>query len=112
MSIVLVLSSLTDAISGQDDVFALGYFVALHEFRAFDRPRIRIRGDHLDAVVGRRIDQVKVDIAAWVRRGVQWSAVGRQRLPAMRERFLATSESGRAKALRSSHGTGPTSAES
>ena len=67
-----------DLLVRQDDVFALGDFVALHEFRSFDRPRIRIRGDHLDAVVGSRIDQVKVDIAARVRRDVERDWAGNE----------------------------------
>ena len=53
-----------DLVVGQQDVFALGDLITLHQLRPLDRPRVRVRRDHLDAVVGLGIDQVEVDVAA------------------------------------------------
>jgi hypothetical protein len=68
MSMVLVLSSLTDRIFvGQQDVFSRGDLVAFGQSLPVDRTFIRVRSDDLDAVVGPRIDQVEIETSPPVR---------------------------------------------
>src|SRR6202000_3317369 len=68
-----------DLVVGEQDVFALGDLVALHQLGALDRPGVRVGGDHLDPVVGLRIDQVEVYVAGRIGRRVERHRTGDER---------------------------------